>query len=68
MLNRRLSDKIVAAHMQACDQEKPEIAEMLMRTLEMDLSAVGGSQTERRNATETLEDAFDRHIRMKTTV
>jgi len=66
MPNRRLSDKIVAAHAQACEQEKAEIAEMLMRSLELDLSAVGGSQMDRRNATEVLEDAFERHARIKT--
>lgn len=65
MPNRRLSDKIVAAHAQACEQEKAEIAEMLMRSLELDLSAIGGSQTDRRNATEVLEDAFERHVHMK---
>jgi hypothetical protein len=65
MPNRRLSDKIVAAHAQACDQEKAEIADMLMRTLEIDLSAIGGSQMDRRDATEVLEGAFERHARIK---
>jgi len=65
MPNRRLSDKIVAAHAQACEQEKAEIAEILMRSLELDLSAIGGSQVDRRDATEVLEDAFERHTRIK---
>ena len=39
--NRRLSDKILAAFNQACDQGKLEVAEHLLRALELALTKVG---------------------------
>lgn len=65
MFDRRLSDKIIAAHAEACDQRKMEIAELLMRSLEMDLSSFGGNRRERRLATELMEQTFKRHVEAK---
>ncbi len=62
---RRLSDKIIAAHEKACDDGNLEVAEILLRALEVDLSAIGGNQEEKRNSTELLEAAFDRHEKLQ---
>ena len=63
---RRLSDKIIAAHEQACADENLEVAEILLRALEVDLSAIGGSQQENRKSTELLEEAFARHEKLRS--
>ncbi|HEX7969859.1 MAG TPA: hypothetical protein VF502_16665 [Stellaceae bacterium] len=39
---RRLSDKILAAFDQACDRGEIEVAELLVRALELTLTRVGG--------------------------
>ena len=39
---RRLSDKIIAAHFQACEENNKEIAELLLRALEVHITALGG--------------------------
>ena len=59
--DRRLSDKIITAHAQACAEGKLEVADTRLRALEIDLSAIGGKPTENRDATEVLEAAFKRH-------
>ncbi len=61
--DRRLSDKIMTAHAQACDEGKMDLAEALLKALEVDLSVIGGNQTENREATEKLEAAFELHER-----
>jgi hypothetical protein len=61
--DRRLSDKIMIAHAQASDDGKMDMAEALLEALEVDLSAIGGNQTENREATEKLEAAFELHER-----
>lgn len=43
---RRLSDKVLAAFDQACDQGEIEIAEALMRALETILTRQGGEAVE----------------------
>jgi hypothetical protein len=62
---RRLSDKIISAHEQACEDGNLEIADILLRALEVDLSAIGGDQEEKRNSTELLEEAFARHEKLQ---
>jgi hypothetical protein len=64
---RRLSDKIIAAHRQACDEDKMDVADMLLQALEVDLSSIGGAKSESRESIEMLEEAFIRHhdARMK---
>lgn len=58
---RRLSDAIVEAHEVACDEGKKEIADLLLEALELDLSAIGGVQTEHRDSLGYVERAFERH-------
>ncbi len=58
---RRLSDKIIAAHAQACEEDKMDVADVLLQALEVDLSAIGGAKSENRQSIEMLEDAFNRH-------
>lgn len=58
---RRLSDKIIAAHKQACDENRAEVAELLLQALQVDASYVGGKVRERRGDVDDLEEAFVRH-------
>ncbi len=58
---RRLSDKIIIAHKQACEEKNIEVATLLLHALEIDLTAVGGIANEHREATEKLEAAFALH-------
>lgn len=59
---RRLSDKIIEAHAQACDEGKLDVADALLRALEVDASAVGGRPgADKRKSTEVLEAAYQRH-------
>ncbi len=63
---RRLSDKIIEAHAQACDEGKLDVADTLLRALEVDASAVGGRPgADNRKSTEMLEAAYQRHDRAK---
>lgn len=58
---RRLSDKIVAAHEQACAQGKAEVARQLLYALELELSAHGGANvSEHRSVDKTITAAFAR--------
>ena len=57
---RRLSDKILKAHKQACEEKNFEVATTLLRALELDLSSIGGDKEERRRSTEVLEKAYER--------
>mgnify|MGYP003996156301 CR=1 FL=1 len=59
--SRRLSDKIILAHQQACDENNAEVASLLLQALEVDLTAVGGINNEHRESTEKLEAAFTLH-------
>ena len=58
---RRLSDKIIAAHGQACAEGRLDVAECLLNALEIDLSAFGGKKPDNRQNTEVLEAAYERH-------
>lgn len=58
---RRLSDKILLAFDQACDVGALECAEMLLKSLEMSLTAIGGpGAVERRVNMEPYIHAFER--------
>ena len=61
---RRLSDKIILAHKQACDEGKQEVGTLLLQALEFDLSQIGGPTSENREATEMLEEAFAKHDKL----
>ncbi|MFB3055256.1 MAG: hypothetical protein ACE1ZY_08015 [Alphaproteobacteria bacterium] len=58
---RRLSDKIIEAHGQACAEGKLEVAEILIQALEVDLTAIGGGVGDKRQNTEMLEAAYECH-------
>jgi len=58
---RRLSDKILAAFEQACDRGELDVAELLVKALEVTLTRVGGhGQTDRRRDMTPLAEAFSR--------
>lgn len=61
MTSIRLSDAIVAAHKIACDENKKDIALLLIEALELELTRVGGVQEDRRVQTRLVESAFDLH-------
>lgn len=61
MINRRLSDAIVSAHLIACEEDKKDIALLLIEALELELTRIGGDQADRRNKTESIESAFNLH-------
>lgn len=58
---RRLSDKIIEAHSQACFEGKMDVAEALLAAMEADLSSIGGTAAERRRDTTIIEDVYERH-------
>ncbi|OHC75800.1 MAG: hypothetical protein A3G18_12630 [Rhodospirillales bacterium RIFCSPLOWO2_12_FULL_58_28] len=62
---RRLSDKIISAHEQACREDKMNVADLLLQALELDLSAIGGNKNDLRQSTATLEAAFETHGKSK---
>jgi hypothetical protein len=56
---RRLSDKILAAFDQACDRHELDVAELLLKALEVTLTRVGGhGQVDKRQNTDALTEAF----------
>ena len=57
---KRLSDKIIAAHEQACEQGKAEVARHLLQALEMELSAIGGPNADTRDVDAAVAAAFQR--------
>ncbi len=58
---RRLSDKILAAFDQACDRRELDVAELLVKALEITLTRVGGhGQVDQRKNIEPLTEAFAR--------
>jgi len=61
MTSRRLSDAIVAAHLIACEEDRKEIARLLIESLELELTRIGGDQKDRRDSTELIESAFELH-------
>jgi hypothetical protein len=62
---RRLSDKIVSAHEQACEQGKTDVAQHLLAALESELSAFGGvNAQEKREVDEMVAAAYERQRRL----
>ncbi|SDH11345.1 hypothetical protein [Roseospirillum parvum] len=59
--DRRLSDKIVIAHLMSIEEDKPRVADLLIQALELDLSGIGGAVLEKRKSLKDIEDAFERH-------
>jgi hypothetical protein len=58
---RRLSDKILMAFNQACEQRAVEVAELLIRALELALTKEGGlGKTDNRKDLEAVFQAFDK--------
>jgi len=59
---RRLSDKIAAAHEQACAQNKMTVAKHLLAALEAELSSFGGPDAvESRLVDDAIAAAYERH-------
>lgn len=59
--HRRLSDKIVDAHSIACHEKRQDVAELLLRALEAELTLLGAYEGEHRRSMELQEEAFVRH-------
>ena len=58
---RRLSDKILAAFNQACEQRVNDVAELLVRALDLTLTAQGGdSKKDNRNELGQVAEAYAR--------
>lgn len=58
---RRLSDKILSAFNQACDQRRIDVAEQLLRALELTLTYHGGQDiSEQRMDTSKVAKAYER--------
>ena len=55
---QRLSDKILDAHFQACKVGRVDVAEVLLRALEVEITDFGGLRHENRDNTDMLEAAF----------
>ena len=63
---RRLSDKVLAAFNQACDQGDVDIAEMLLRALELILTKQGGADSDdKRGELGAVMDAYSRLLTIK---
>ncbi|MBL6933143.1 MAG: hypothetical protein ISR45_09360 [Rhodospirillales bacterium] len=61
MLARRLSDKIIAAHQTACEENHKVIANLLLEALEVDLSKIDGAGSDKREWSKEMESAFALH-------
>ncbi len=58
---RRLSDKILAAFHQACDQKQTDTAEYLLRALELAVTRYGGHpNADKRKSLAEVVDAYER--------
>jgi hypothetical protein len=56
--SRRLSDKIFLAFNDACDQQRLDVAELLLQALELSqVAARHGSGNERRQGSDSMETA-----------
>jgi hypothetical protein len=63
---RRLSDKLLAAFHQACDQKQIEIAETVLKALELALTHEGRDRNaDRRGETGPVVEAFARLQELK---
>ncbi len=61
---RRLSDKLVLAHAQACAQGKREIAELLIKAIELEVTQYGGGRTDRRADSGLFDRVLENHHQM----
>ncbi|MBI3708138.1 MAG: hypothetical protein HY246_10740 [Proteobacteria bacterium] len=61
--HRRVSDKILAAFNQACDQREFEVAEYLLRALELSLTRQGGKA--KKDNREHLGPVVDAYARLE---
>jgi hypothetical protein len=68
MLTRRLSDKIIAAHQTACEENHKVIADLLLEALEVDLSNIGGVGGDHRKWSAEMEEAFTLHEKVFGTI
>ena len=59
--NRRLSNKIIAAHKMACDEKNNAIAALLLEALQIDQSSIGGEKKDHRESLALIEAAFELH-------
>lgn len=58
---RRLSDKILAAFTQACDQRENDVAELLVRALDLTLTRqAGDDKKDHRNELGQVAEAYAR--------
>jgi len=66
-VHRRLSDKLLAAFQQACDQRDIEIAEQILKALELALTREEGKgrSADRRGDTGPAVEAFTRLVELK---
>ena len=55
------ASKVIRRLDKACEENKLDVANMLLQALEMDISAIGGNKEDHRIATEMMEKAFERH-------
>ncbi len=59
--NRRLSDKILLAFDQACDIGEVDVADHLVRALELTLTRIGGKNSvDKRGDLEAVDNAYER--------
>ena len=64
---RRLSDKILFAFNQACDQGYFDVAEVLIKALELALTRQGGAgRTDNRQNLQAVTDAYSRLQTLKS--
>ncbi|HXX03026.1 MAG TPA: hypothetical protein VEI03_10420 [Stellaceae bacterium] len=63
---RRLSDKILAAFDQACERRELDVAELLVKALEMTLTRVGGKgNVDHRHELGPVVEAYARLQRLR---
>ena len=66
---RRMSDKVLAAFNQACDEGDADIAEMLLRALELILTREGGANSaDKRGEMGAVIEAYSRLLSVKNKV
>lgn len=62
---RRLADKIADAHRHAVEQGKQEIAELLLRALEIETTEEVDGKDEKRSDLDVFNDAMALHDRIR---
>lgn len=59
--NRRLSDKIIMAHKQACEDNENDVAALLLQALEAYVTTSNSAAIEHRESMDDLDAAFALH-------